>query len=57
MSNPGKKYWFGVKPVLRNIKGTLYYELQYKATNVDGVITVFMIMQMLIGLEMRQHKS
>ena len=46
MSNPGKKHWVGVKRVLRNIKGTLYYELQYKATNVDGVITVFMIMQM-----------
>lgn len=46
MSNPGKKHWVGVKRVLRNIKETLYYELQYKATNVDGVITVFMIMQM-----------
>ena len=52
MSNPGKQHWVGVKRVHRYIKGTLYYGLQYKAANVDGVITVFVVMQMLIGLEM-----
>ena len=38
MSNPGKQHWVGVKRDLRYIKGALGYRLQYKATNVDGVM-------------------
>ena len=38
MSKPGKRYWVGVKRVLRYIKGTLDDDMQYKATNVDGVM-------------------
>ena len=38
MSKPGKRYWVGVKRVLRYIKGTLDDDMQYKATNADGVM-------------------